>query len=143
MHAVNSPAENRLRYVVDCGEAHLFVYSRGLATVVCVDGEVDAANADRCAMELRRFTKVGTPLILDLSRLRFLGLDGFQRLLALHHEHHTAGLYCGIVSGVALRPLLRIVGDHGLSLVRSVPEALQFIDDALVGRRQMLQRLAR
>lgn len=145
MHAVDSPDHNhpRYRYVIDCGEAHLFVYTRSLATVVCLEGEVDAANADRVARELRRFTKVGTPLILDLSRLQFLGMDGFQHVLALHHQHHTAGLYCGIVTGAAMRPLLRIIGDHGLALVRSVPEALQFIEDALVGRRQLLQRLAR
>lgn len=143
MHAVDAPRQTRYRYVIDCGKAHIFVYARSLATVLRVDGEVDAANAGRVAAEIRRFTKVGSPLIVDLSHLDFLGIDGFQELLALHHQHHTAGLYCGIVSGVAMRPLLRIVSDHGLPLVKSVPEALQLIEDALVGRRQLLQRLAR
>lgn len=145
MHAVDSPDQihPRYRYNIDCGEAHIFVYARSLATVLRIDGEVDAVNARRVGAEIRRFTKVGTPLIIDLGHLSFIGMDGFQELLAIHHQHHNAGLYCGIVTGTAMRPLLRIVSDHGLPLVKSVPEALQLIEDALVGRRQLLQRLAR
>jgi hypothetical protein len=59
------------------------------------------------------------------------------------YDHHTAGLHCSIVKGLAMRPLLRIVSDHGLPLVKSVPEALQLIDDAFSGSRQSLQRLVR
>jgi STAS domain len=145
MHAVDSPDQShpRYRYVIDCGGAQLFIYARSLATVLRVDGEIDGFNAARIATEIRRFSEVGTPLILDLSHLEFLGIDGFQELLALNYDHHTAGLHCSIVKGVAMRPLLRIVTDHGLPLVKSVPEALQLIDDALAGRRQSLQRLVR
>lgn len=145
MHAVDSPAQShpRYRYVIDCGGAQIFVYVRSLATVVRIDGEVDGSNAGRVGAEIRRFTKARTPLILDLSHLDFLGIDGFQELLSLNHRHHTAGLYCSVVIGVALRPLLRIVTDHGLALVKSVPEALQLIEDALSARRQILQGLVR
>jgi hypothetical protein len=145
MHAVDSPDQThpRYRYVIDCGGAQLFIYARSLATVLRVDGEIDASNAARIATEIRRFSEVGTPLILDLSHLEFLGIDGFQELLALNYDHYTAGLHCSIVKGVAMLPVLRIVTDHGLPLVKSVPEALQLIDDALAGRRQSLQRLVR
>ncbi|OBK27863.1 hypothetical protein A5634_21960 [Mycobacterium asiaticum] len=128
---------------MDCGGAQLSVYARSLATVLRIDGAIDGSNAGRVATEIRRFAHLGSPLILDLAQLEFLGIEGFQELLALNHEQHKKGLYCGIVSGIALRPLLRIVRDHGLQLVKSVPEALQIIEDALIGRRQFVQRLAR
>ena len=144
MHAVDSPDQShRYRYVTGCDGAQLFIYARGLATVLRVDGEIDGFNAARIATEIRRFSEATTPLILDLSHLDYLGIDGFQELLALNYDRHTAGLHCSIVKGLAMRPLLRIVTDHGLPLVKSVPEALQLIDDALSGRRQSLKRLVR
>lgn len=146
MHAVDStdPSQHpRYRYVIDCDGAQIFIYARSLATVLRVEGEIDGSNANRVATEIRRFATMRTPLILDLSQLQFLGLEGFQQLLALNHEYQTSRLYCGIVTGVAMRPLLRIVSDHGLRLVKSVPEALQLINDALGTRRQFVARIAR
>lgn len=133
----------RYRYVIDCGRAQIFIYARSLATVLRVDGEIDGCNAGRVAAEIRRFGRFKAPLILNLSHLEFLGMDGFQALLALNHEHRAAGLSCTVVAGPAMRPVLRIVSDHGLPLVQSVPEALQLIEDALAGRRPVPQRLVR
>jgi anti-anti-sigma factor len=121
----------------------MYVYARSVATVLRVDGEIDGSNADRIAAEIRHFAKVQMPLVLDLSRLDFIGIDGFQELLALNHEHQAARLYCTIVTGVAMRPLLRIVSDHGLTLAKSVAEALQLIEDALGERRRFLSRMVR
>jgi hypothetical protein len=101
-----------------------------------MDGGIDASNAGQIAAEIRRFTRARTPLIIDLTHLDFLGIEGFQQLLALNHQHQAAGLYCRIVSGAALHPLIRVVKDHGLPLVRNVAEALQLIEDALATRRQ-------
>ena len=138
MHAVDSSDQRRprYRYVVNCDGADTFVYARSLATVVRIDGGIDASNAGQIAAEIRRFTRARMPLIIDLSHLDFLGIEGFQQLLALNRQHQAAGLYCNVVSGVALRPLFRLVRDHGLPLVRSVAEAQQLIDDALATRRQ-------
>jgi anti-anti-sigma regulatory factor len=150
MHAVDSSDHHhpryRYRYAIDCGRAQILLYARSLATVLRIKGEIDACNAARVGTEIRCFTKMKTPLILDLSHLDFLGIDGFQELLALNHENRTAGLYCSVVAGTAMRPLLRIVNDagvHGLPLVKSVPEAVQLIEDAVAGRRQVLQHLVR
>lgn len=138
MHAVDSPDQRRprYRYVVNCDGAQMFVYARSLATVVRMDGGIDASNSGQIAAEIRRFTRARTPLIIDLTHLDFLGIEGFQQLLALNHQHQAAGLYCRIVSGAALHPLIRVVKDHGLPLVRNVAEALQLIEDALATRRQ-------
>lgn len=136
MHAVDSPDQRRprYRYVMNCDGAQLFVYARSFATVVRIEGGIDASNAGQIAAEIRRFTRARTPLIIDLGQLDFMGIEGFQQLLALNHQHQAAGLYCNVVSGLALRPLLRIVTHHGLPLVRSVAEALQLIEDALATR---------
>ncbi|GLB82059.1 hypothetical protein Mkiyose1665_28360 [Mycobacterium kiyosense] len=98
-------------------------YSRNLATVLRVDGEIDASNAELVGAAVRHAGNAKRPLILDLSHLRFIGMEGFQELLSLS----TA---CSMVSGIAMRPLLRVVSDHCLPLVRSVPEALQLLGDA-------------
>lgn len=146
MHAVDFPARQRHprdRYVIDCGRAQIQILARSLATVLRVDGEIDGCNAERVVAEVRRFARLRLPLVLDLSHLDFLGTEGFQLILAVNHELHEARLYCSVVSGAALRPLLRIVRDHGLPLVESVPEALQLFDDALGARRRQQPDLGR
>jgi len=133
----------RCRYVTDCAGARLYVYARSLATVLRVDGEVDASNAERVTQEIRRFARLQSPLILDLSNLDFLGVDGFRALLAVNRERQEAGLHCSLVTGTATRLLMCIVKGHGLAIVGSVPEALQLIDDAIRVRRQFVSGLAR
>lgn len=140
--AIGLPEPSKYRPIVDCAGAQLHVYARGLATVLRVDGEIDASNADRIAVEVRRLTVLKTPLILDLSHLDFLAIDGFRALLVLNHEHKQARLHCSLVAGPALRPLLRIVVNHGLTVVDSVPEALQLLEDVIGSRRQLLSGLA-
>ncbi|OBJ49677.1 sulfate transporter [Mycobacterium sp. 1423905.2] len=129
--------------MVDCAGARLHVYARSIATVLRVDGEIDASNADSLANEIRRFARMKSPLILDLSNVEFLGIDGFRALLRLNHEHEQARLHFTVVTGRALRPLLRLVTNHGLNVVDSVPEALQMVNDVLGARRNLLAGLAR
>jgi anti-sigma B factor antagonist len=133
----------RCRYVTDCAGARLYVYARSLATVLRVTGEIDASNAEHVTQEIRRFCVLQTPLILDLSHLDFLGVAGFRALLALNRERQEAGVHCSVVTGHATRLLTRIVKDHGLAIVDSVPEALQLINDAIRARRQFVSGLAR
>jgi anti-anti-sigma factor len=129
--------------MTDFNGARLFVYARSLGTVLRVDGEIDASNADQFAHAIRRFSRLKTPLILDMSHLDFMSLDGFRALLALNHEHQQARVHCSVVPGAALRPMLHIVNDHGLPVVGSVAEALQLIDDLVKARRQLLSGIVR
>ncbi|WP_068176222.1 STAS domain-containing protein [Mycobacterium sp. UM_CSW] len=124
--------------MADFDGARLYVYARSLGTVLRVDGEIDASNADQFAQTIRRFSRLKTPLILDLSQLEFLSLDGFRALLSLNHEHRQARVHCSVVAGPAMRPLLHIITDHGLQVVGSVAEALQLLDDIVKARRQLL-----
>ncbi|MFZ1177016.1 MAG: STAS domain-containing protein, partial [Mycobacterium sp.] len=108
-----------------------------------IDGEIDASNADLITQAIRRFSQLKAPLILDLSRLDFLGSAGLETLLTLNDEHQQAQILCSVVSGAALRRLTQVVPDHGLPIVDSVPEALQHIEDAMRVRRRFVSGLAR
>lgn len=133
----------RCRYTAHFDGAHLFVYARNLGTVLRVDGEIDAANAPDLTEAIRNFARLKTPLVLDLSHLRFVSVEGFRSLLLLNDELRKARVYCGVVGGTAVRPLLRIVHDNGLPIACSVPEAFQNLHDILRARRQLLSDVAR
>ncbi|MGO8770924.1 MAG: STAS domain-containing protein [Mycobacterium sp.] len=129
--------------MADFAGAQIFAYACNFGTVLRIDGEIDAANAQDVAQAIGRFARLKTPLILDLSHLDFLSVEGFRALLGLNHQHKKARVHCSVVSGAAMRPLMRIVNDHGLTVAGSVPEALQLIEDIVRARRQLLSDLLR
>lgn len=129
--------------MADFAGAHLYVYARNFGTVLRIDGDIDASNANDVTQAIRRFARLKTPLILDLTELDFLSIEGFRALLVLNHEHQQARVHCSVVTGTAMRPLLRIVNDHGLPVVGSVAEALQLIEDIVRARRRLLSDMLR
>lgn len=135
--------EPRNRYVMDCAGAQVHVHARSLATVLSIDGDIDASNADLIAQVVRRFARLKAPLVVDVSRVDFLSSAGLRVLLLLNEEHREAQLHNNVVSGAALRRLTRVVTDHGLPVVDSVPEALQNTHDFIHERRRLLMGLAR
>src|SRR6516164_5771218 len=84
----------RCRYMSDFTGARLYVYARSFGTVLQIDGEIDSSNAMSVAEVIRRFARLKTPLILDLSHLDFLSIDGFRALLVLNNEHQQARVHC-------------------------------------------------
>jgi len=135
--------EPRSRFVIDCAGAQLHVHARSVATVLRIEGEIDASNADLVAQAIRRFARLKAPLVLDVSHLEFLGSAGLRALLLLDEEHRQARLHCNVVSGAALRRLTGMASDHGLPVVDSVPEALQNTHESVHAHRQLRSRLAR
>jgi anti-anti-sigma factor len=135
--------EPRSRYVIDCAGAQMHVHARSVATVLRVEGEIDASNADLFAGAIRRFARLKAPLVLDVSHLDFLSSAGLRTLVLLNEEHQRARLHCNVVSGAALRRLTRVTGDHGLPVVDSVPEALRNTHDFIQARRRLRSGLAR
>lgn len=121
------PGQPRSRYQIDCAGAQLDVHTRSVATVVRIDGAVDAGNADAVARELRRFSLLRAPLVLDLSGLDFVASAGLEMLLALNGEHRRAGVPWCVVSGRALRRLTRVIPNHGLPIVDSVSAAVRHV----------------
>jgi anti-anti-sigma factor len=135
--------EPRSRYVIDCAGAQVHVHARRVATVLRIEGEIDASNAYLVAGAIRRFARLKAPLVIDVSHLGLLGSAGLRMLLLLNEEHGQARLHCNVVSGAALRRLTRVATDHGLPVVDSVPEALQNTHDFIQARRRLLSGLAR
>lgn len=119
------------------------MHARSTATVLRIDGEVDAANTDLVAGVIRRFSRLRAPLVLDLSGLDFLAGSGLRALLDLNEEHRKAQLRCSIVSGAALRRLTRLSPDHGLPIADSVDAALAHIEAATTARRRLVSGPAR
>lgn len=143
IRSANSADQHGPRYMAHFGRAHLFVYARNLGALLRVDGEIDASNADELTQAIRKFARLKTPLVLDLSHLRFVSVAGFRALLVLNDELRRACVHSSVVAGVAIRPLLRIVHHNGLPIAGSVPEAFQNLEDILAARRQFLSDLAR
>ncbi|WP_156688610.1 STAS domain-containing protein [Mycobacterium sp. Marseille-P9652] len=133
----------RSRYQIDCAGSRLHVHARTVATVLRVDGEIDASNAHLLTREIRRFARLKAPLILDLTHLDFMSSAGLAALQQLHDEHRLNGVHCRVVGGPALRRLVQVLPDHGLPLVDSVPEALRHIEGVVRARRRFVRGLAR
>lgn len=142
-HSADHHDPAHCRHMAQFARAHVYVYARCLATVVRVDGEVDAANAHDLTDAIRGFARLKTPVVLDVSRLRFVSVEGFRALLVLNDEFRKARVHCSVVTGTAMRPLLRIVHDNGLATTDSVPEAFQTIEDILRARLRFMSDLPR
>ena len=117
----------RSRYQIDCAGAQLNVHARHTATILRIDGEIDASNADAVSQAIHRFSRLRAPLILDLSGIDFLGSAGLETLQTVTEEHRRTRILCRVVTGAALRRLTAVVPDHGLPIVDSLPGALERI----------------
>ncbi len=114
-----------------------------MATILRIDGEVDASNTAPITEAIRRFARLRAPLVLDLAGLDFIAASGLRALLVLSEEHRQAGLRCCIVSGVALRRLTRALPELGLPMADSVPAALAHIEGVTSARRRLVSSPAR
>ncbi len=103
--------------VIDCAGARVCAYVRGPATVLAVEGEIDICNSDRLIAAIRRLQQPGIAFILDLRAVGFMSVSGFRDLLAFAHECARAHLAWHVVTGDAIRPLLRVIPDHQLPVV--------------------------
>ncbi|MCZ8379943.1 STAS domain-containing protein [Mycobacterium sp. CPCC 205372] len=106
----------RQAHVLCCGGARIETQASSSAVVVKLAGWVDASNLNQVIATLRRFTSMRTPLILDLTKLEFLGISAFRALFAVADEYCETGLQCVMVDGPALRPYTKLGAQS-----RSVP----------------------
>jgi anti-anti-sigma factor len=129
-HSPQRSEHTRSRFSIDCAGAQLEVHTRRQATVLRFGGEIDASNAGLVGQTICRFARLNAPLIIDISRLNFLGIAGFRTLVAFNEQIQVTGPSCQVVPGAALRRLTRFVTNHGLPLTDSVSEAVACADDA-------------
>jgi len=77
-------------------------------TVITVDGELDASNADELAAYVQHSLGRSRRVVLDLRGLDFIGTAGFSSLHRINVMSSGAGVDWAMVAGPAVSRLLRI-----------------------------------
>jgi len=128
----------------DCGRARIRPHFRHLATVVTIDGEIDALNIDRVIERARRFVLAKDPLVLDMSNVNSCTAEGVSLLNIIAEECRAAGVEWMLVPGTAIADVLRDTGyDAMFPVARSAHEALHHFAEVIDRRRQLLLPLVR
>src|SRR5690242_18598910 len=84
-----------------------------LGTLVTVDGELDAANADQLAGYVQRSVRRSSRVILDLRGLEFIGTAGFSALHRINVVCSGAQVPWAMVPSPAVSRLLRLCDPDG------------------------------
>ncbi|GLE52705.1 STAS domain-containing protein [Mycobacterium montefiorense] len=82
-------------------------------TVIAIDGELDAANADQLAVYVERNARRARRVILDLRELDFIGTAGFSALHRINVACSGAQLSWAMVPSPAVLRLLRVCDPDG------------------------------
>ncbi|OBH26211.1 sulfate transporter [Mycobacterium sp. E342] len=82
-------------------------------TLITVDGELDAANADQLAAYVRQSTGRSRRVILDLRGLKFIGTAGFSALHRINVVCSGAQVDWAMAPSQAVTRLLRICDPDG------------------------------
>jgi anti-anti-sigma factor len=97
--------------------------------VITAQGELDASNAAPLADYFDLCIAHSTPLVLDLSGLKFFGTAGFSALHLINVKCAGANLRWAVVPSKGVNRLLRICDpDHALPMIESV-HAMPAADD--------------
>ena len=105
-------------------------------TVISLSGDIDASNAEPVSEHIRGFVTLRCPIVLDLSDLDFLGVEGIRGLFALGEACAGAKAGWAVVTSHAVRRLLRVADREGrVPAARSVTEALTRLHVRGRGRR--------
>ncbi len=98
--------------------------------IVTAQGELDASNAIQFADYFDLCIADSTPLVVDLSGLKFFGTAGFSALHVINVRCAGASLRWAVVPSKAVSRLLRICDPaHALPMIASVNAVLDADDD--------------
>ncbi len=123
----------------ECGDARIRAHCRHLATVVTIQGEIDAVNVDRIGQYLRRFLLGDSPVVLDMSEVSRFAVAGMSLLWTFDDDCRAAGVEWTLVAGPAVTEMLSAAAaEDTFPVTRSVHEALHNLADAIVSRRQLV-----
>ncbi len=91
-----------------------FTARRGPAgTLITVDGELDAANADQLAAYVQQSVHRSRRVILDLRGLKFIGTTGFSVLHRINVACSAAQVPWAMAPSPAVARLLRVCDPDG------------------------------
>ncbi|MET0704806.1 MAG: hypothetical protein ABWY93_34585 [Mycobacterium sp.] len=120
MNRAFRPATPTNGYAIDCNRAVIAAQARSVATVLSVHGQVDVHNAETVYRHLRRFDRLDSPLILDVTDGQFADLGELRQFLvgargagdgwyALVGRPETVAALCEHVDGDAVLPFGTVV----------------------------------
>lgn len=82
-------------------------------TLITVDGELDAANADQLAAYVQRGVARSRRVVLDLRGLEFIGTAGFSALHRINVMCSAAQAFWAMAPSPAVARLLRVCDPDG------------------------------
>ena len=124
----------------DCAGAQLHAVCRQLATVVTVDGIVDAANIERITALAGRFVLAEKPFVLDLSGVSSCMGQIVSLMYDVDEYCFHAGVEWSVIASDAVQRALSAAG-VSVPVAESVPDALQQFADSIDQRRRLLPLL--
>ncbi len=123
----------------DCSGASVRAQCRHLATVVTINGAVDATNVDQVSEYCGRFILPDKPLVFDLSGVDSFAAQGVRLLRHVDDVCDANRLEWALIPGHAVTQVLRMTHDEAMfPIVASVHEALHYFADANSARRRLL-----
>lgn len=96
-----------------CRTAQFSVRWDASGTVITVDGELDAANADQLAAYVQRNVRSTRRAVLDLRGLEFIGTAGFSALHRINVACSAAQVHWAMAPSPAVARLLRVCDPDG------------------------------
>ena len=124
--------------ILDCGDARLTTRSDRNLTVLTITGEIYASNVDDVKRRIRALVPQLAVLVVDLSRIDFIGVAGFSALTLLNTECANANVSWVLIPSYSVRRLLRVSDPGGtLPVVASPAEALRRVRSAIRATRPL------
>ncbi|GAC1405403.1 MAG: hypothetical protein NVS4B6_16480 [Mycobacterium sp.] len=115
-------------YIIDGRISWWKIQSRSQATVLTVSGELDASNADRFAECVDDLVVQGTPLIIDICALKFLGVQSFRTLADVGRACSDSGTRWALVIGPSLAHIFEVFDpDRALPRCDCLADALHTV----------------
>ena len=128
MSAPQPPTPAASNDELHCCAAYFMTARRRGHTVVTVSGEIDASNAERFAAYALTRSAPGRRLTVDLTRLKFFGVEGFTALHTINTGCAAKGARWGLLPGAAVSRVLSICDPVGaLPITRPPAASLQLV----------------
>jgi anti-anti-sigma factor len=114
---------------IDRDGVKVWAHCGRLVTLVSVSGDIDISNVDRVKTYITRSVLVGNSMLLDMSCLDFIAVQGISLLINVENTCRSVGLPWALVASRAVEWVLRYSQQRdALPVANSVPEAMRYFN---------------